>query len=442
MTSTTNPAGLNNPVLITNGGSSAITAASAMDALSPLTTKGDIIGYTGSTNQSLTVGANATALICDSTNAVGYSWGTAPSVTSVGLSSTTLTVTGSPVTTSGNMTIDLPASVAGNNMLLNASMELMLRFASQNTATTLTISAGTTIYTLDRWQCKVGASSAVTVIQQVFGAGTSARWVAQIQRNNANTNTNPVYFAQSLTRDMCLGAAGNKVTLSFLGKKGTLWTAASNNLTVTVYSGTGSTDISGIAGAFTGSSAVISTTATLTTTAQQFSATSSTLGSTVTQLCVEFSFAPVGTAGASDFFSVTDVQLEISPQFTQFNRKTNVQVYSDCARFYFKTFDATVQPASGVANQPVQWSASQAAVLSNPSSTFTFPITMFKAPTITTYNQAAAGAQVRDVTGAANCTGTSSIATPQGVAFTCTGAAGTAVGNALQVAFTADAEIT
>jgi len=130
MTSTTNPAGLNNPVAIANGGSVHTTAASAMDALSPLTTKGDVIGYTGSTNARLGVGADATALICDSTQTSGLNWGTAPGVTSVGLSSSNLTITGSPVTTSGSMTIDLPGSVGGNNMLLNAGMELMLRFAS------------------------------------------------------------------------------------------------------------------------------------------------------------------------------------------------------------------------------------------------------------------------------------------------------------------------
>lgn len=440
MTSTTNPAGLNNPVAIANGGSVHTTAASAMDALSPLTTKGDVIGYTGSTNQRLAVGANATALICDSTNAVGYSWGTPPSVTSVGLSSTTLTVTGSPVTTSGNMTIDLPASVAGNNMLLNASMELMLRYASQNTGTTSTLSASSTTYTLDRWQCKTGASSAVSV-QQIAGA-TSGSWVARIQRNNLNTNTNTIYFAQSCTRDMCLGAAGNKVTLSFWAKSGAGFSAASSNLTVTGYSGTGSSDISGIAGAFTGSSSVISSTATLTATLTKFTFTSSTLGSTVTQLCAEVSYAPVGTANSTDFFDITDVQLEISPQFTQFNRKTEVQVYTECSRFYFKSFLSNVAPAANTSGGQFAWTASQAATLSDPSHTFTFPTTMRVAPTMTLFNPSAAGAQARDITAAASCTSTTSIATAQGVAFTCTGAAGTAAGNQIYLCFTADAEIT
>lgn len=439
MTGTTNPAGLNNPVLIANGGSSAATAAAAMDALSPLSVKGDLIGYS-SANIRLAAGTNGLALVADSTAATGIVWAPAPNVTSVGLSSTTLTVVGSPITTSGTMTIDLPLSVAGNNMLLNASMELMMRFASQNTGVTGTIT-NTTVYSLDRWQCKTGASAAV-IVKQIAGA-TSGSWVAQIQRTSGNTNTGVIYFAQSLTRDMCIGAAGNKITIGFWAKCGANYSPTSSLLTVTVYSGVGVTDISGIAGAFSGSASAISTTVTLTTTLQFFTVTSaSALGSTVTQLCAEFSMTPVGTASTNDHFSVTDVSLEISPQFTQFQRKTAPQVYSECARFYQKTFDSTVLPVSNANNQPVQWSASQTGALSDPSSTFTFLITMFKAPTIVTYNTRAAGAQVRDTTAAADCSAISTIATPQGVFITCTGNAGTAVGNALQVSFTADAEIT
>lgn len=62
-------------VAIANGGTGQTTASAAFNALSPLTTKGDLLVYT-TTNTRLAVGTNGFALLADSTQASGVRWGT------------------------------------------------------------------------------------------------------------------------------------------------------------------------------------------------------------------------------------------------------------------------------------------------------------------------------------------------------------------------------
>jgi hypothetical protein len=60
---------------VTHGGTGQTTAAAAFNAISPLTTKGDILVYS-TTNTRLPVsGTNGQALIADSTQATGLNWG-------------------------------------------------------------------------------------------------------------------------------------------------------------------------------------------------------------------------------------------------------------------------------------------------------------------------------------------------------------------------------
>jgi hypothetical protein len=68
-------------------------------------------------------------------------------------------------------------------------------------------------------------------------------------------------------------------------------------------------------------------------------------------------------------------------------------------------------------------------------------VLMRAAPTVTTYNPAAANAQVRDFTAAADCSAAATTAHPNGILVSCTGNAGTAVGGALGVHLTAESEL-
>lgn len=60
---------------IANGGHGQTAKTAGFNALSPLTTKGDVIGHDGTDSLRLAVGTNAYALLADSTQATGIKWG-------------------------------------------------------------------------------------------------------------------------------------------------------------------------------------------------------------------------------------------------------------------------------------------------------------------------------------------------------------------------------
>jgi len=61
------------PIAISRGGTGQTTANAGLNALSPLTTKGDLLGY-NTVNARIPVGANGTVLTADSAQALGVKW--------------------------------------------------------------------------------------------------------------------------------------------------------------------------------------------------------------------------------------------------------------------------------------------------------------------------------------------------------------------------------
>ena len=98
---------------IAGGGTGQTTASAAFNALSPLTTEGDLIYYHSSANARLAQGSNGQCLTSNGTDPVWGSCSTGSgTVTSVGLSMPSMfSVSGSPVTGSGTLT----ASLANQN---------------------------------------------------------------------------------------------------------------------------------------------------------------------------------------------------------------------------------------------------------------------------------------------------------------------------------------
>ena len=363
-------------------------------------------------------------------------------VTSVGISSSTgLAIASSPVTNSGTITVNLPASVAGNNMIVNGDFQVWQRGAGGSAV--IPVTATVNIYTADRWQIGTGVNEAST-ITQVAGA-TSGSYLAQVQRNSGQTGTGIMTFITSLTRSMCIGAAGNQLTISFKAKKGADFSAASSQLFCEVISGTGSTDVSALTTTFAGQAAQINQPVTLSLSLTSYSFTCSAIPSNITQLAVGFYFTPVGTAGANDWFQVTDVQLEISQDATNFDRRNFQQELQVCQAFYEKSFGYITAPAQNVGINNDEFRFPQ--ILTGASGQDTGTI-LYKAPKQTTptlislYNPGANNSEVRNETGSVDCTSsTLSVNGTKGLSVSFVNAAGTLPGYILGVNWTSEAEL-
>lgn len=342
---------------------------------------------------------------------------------------------------SSNNTMNLSGSLS-QNRVINGDFQVWQRGAGGSAV--IAVGASTTAYTTDRWQLLTNANQASTVTQTA--GATSGSFLAAVQRNNGQTGTGVMRFCTSLTRDMSVGAAGNYITVSFKARSGADFSPASGNITVTVYSGTGTSDVSGINGAFTGSATPISQTQAITSTLTNYTFTSAAvLGATVTQLAVEFSWTPVGTAGAADTLLITDVQLEVNTAQTPFQRLSFADTLAKCQTFYYKTFFYSTAPATNTGVQTGEVSAMAAGVgTAGQWFSMAYPVSSrLLLPTVTFYNPAANNAQVRDVTAAADCSGTTFWSKGNSLLTIFTqGNASTAVGNLLSVHLTADSELT
>lgn len=119
-------------ISIARGGTGQTTANPAFNALSPLTTKGDLIGFS-TVNARLGVGTNTQVLTADSTQTVGFKWADNPLGTVTSVAATVpslLSISGSPITTSGTLAFTysgtaLPAANGGTGITSGTTGQLL-----------------------------------------------------------------------------------------------------------------------------------------------------------------------------------------------------------------------------------------------------------------------------------------------------------------------------
>ena len=320
-----------------------------------------------------------------------------------------------------------------NLLYANGGMEVWQRGAGGSAS--IAVAASTTAYTADRWYLTTAASQASTVSQQA-GLVNQSRWAARVQRNSGQTGTGLMRFAYPLTTDECVAIRGQTVTLSFYTSTGANWSPTSGTLSYVLYTGTGAEGKRN-ASSFTGEATPISSSVNLATSASaaQTTATSGgSVGTTITQCELQFTWTPTGTASTNDWFQIDEVQIEVGSAATPFERLTFAQALNECSFHYVKTFNYSVAPVANSGNRAGAIVGNDVAA---PTSTTSWYYRMRVAPTIVTYNPNAAngnwrnGGNTSDVSLAVSEVGTN------GANIRATGATGTA--DYLLVHVTADA---
>lgn len=300
--------------------------------------------------------------------------------------------------------LGVPSAYAGfKNILVNGDMEVWQWGAGG--AASIAIAASTTFGTVgsygpDRWTLGTQANQACTISQQA-GLTNGSRWCARVQRNNAQTGIGLQNFDSALDADMVAAIRGVPVTLSAVIRAGANWSPASGTLQMRLSTGTGST-LGVNAGSYTSAADDINTSFTITTSVVRYSGTA-TLRSTIAQAVVQFSWTPVGTAGAADYFEIDEVQLEIGGAPTVFDRRPFAVELEACQRYYQKSFPYAVAPAqSGGATGGFNVYLGTGVTGTNGGTIPLRPTMRVTPSTVTTYNPSAGNANVRDTTNSAD----------------------------------------
>jgi hypothetical protein len=270
-------------------------------ANSPLTTKGDLFGYS-TTQARVAVGSDGDTLVADSAATVGLRYSATPSA---------------------------------SNPILNGAYDIWQRGTSFSLAASTSAANG---FSADRWQTTTGANQACTLSRQSTGDTTNLpniQYCLRYQRNSGQTGTGFLPLAQSLETVNAIPYAGKTITLSFYARAGANYSSASSAFTVKIDSGTG-TDQNILTG-YTGGASPINASVTLTTTWQRFSATG-TIAATAAEFGIYLGFTPVGTASTNDYYEITGVQIDIGSVALPFRRAMNTLQgeLAACQRYYYR----------------------------------------------------------------------------------------------------------
>lgn len=241
-----------------------------------------------------------------------------------------------------------------NNLLDNGAFNI-----AQRGTTTVTAITTAAKYLHDRWAGTAGTSTS-SQIANVTGTPTLPTGftnAAQITRTAAQTGVVNVCLVQEVpTSDITL-LKGQPITLSFYMAAGANLSSAAGAVVAQVTTGTGSDEglatwLTGLTGA---ASAIPTANATVTpTSAYQRFAVTGTIPATATEAVVNFCFTPTGTAGTTDGFSITGVQLERGTVASQFEiRPLGVELTKVQRYFYQITEGAAIGAVANCHNSSV-----------------------------------------------------------------------------------------
>lgn len=278
-------------------------------------------------------------------------------------------------------------SAAGfRNRLINGGFNLDQR----NVGASVAVPTGTTAFSTDRWFVYSATGSLWTVQQQPTGPAIFP-WSLRVQRINGTSGTATATLAQIIENLNMADLAGQTVTLSFWAQAGAGYTGGTlgANCAVGTVSDEGRTLYSGAA--WTGFNPILAGSDVLSTT-WSFYAHTFTVPSNAKELACNFQETPSGTAGASDYYNIAAVQLELGNPASTFE-VLPYSVQLDLARrYYTKTFPYATVPAQ---NAGVSGQLSQYEIVANTIQNYIWqvPVSLRASPNLVYFNPIAANNQ-------------------------------------------------
>lgn len=335
----------------------------------------------------------------------------------------------------------IPEPAPNPNLLTNPSFDVW----QDNTTYTLTTTS--MVFSADRWKHNLTGNSGTNTVSRQAGFN-GAQYCIRLQRNAGQTNTNAIRVNQQIFTAVATSFGGKTLALTFDWQTGADWSSVTGGTPV-FRTGTGTDETVTSSGFPSGN--VTTTFSPAFAPAANSSGTYSgtiTVPSGITEAMLAITAgAFVGTAGANDWMQITNVKLEVVPTggvATSFVHPPISATMQECLRVYQKTFLDTTVPVqnAGAATGEYRAAATKAGANAQTLGTLQFKVVMRAAPTVTLYNPAAANAQARDITAAADCSSTTAQNTSTASCeIVTTGNASTAVGNTIGVHATLDARL-
>jgi hypothetical protein len=210
------------------------------------------------------------------------------------------------------------------NAIYNPTFSVNQRFGTDANTTMNT-------YAMDRWRCFGGGTGAAHSWTTRSDAGEGDQHYSRFQRPADNTVTVLMGITQGLETIDCKAFAGKEVTLSFRARGGTHWSPTNGTVGFGLAGGEG-TDENPVS--MTNTDTVFRIDANIPQGGGfvQYSGTG-TVPADKTQLSLQISWTPVGTAGAADYWDVREVQLELGDTVTQFEQRTYNEEFQLCQRY-------------------------------------------------------------------------------------------------------------
>lgn len=254
---------------------------------------------------------------------------------------TTLKATGAEINTgTEDAKIVTPKAIAdswinnGYNSLsrqaiINGNFDVWQRGTSFNQATAK-------VYGADRWATFNNVTNQASTITRQDGTGVyGSIYCLRYQRTAGQTGTNTCILVTSIESIDTQKLRGKKLTLSFYARKGANYSPTSSVFTSAIRTGTGTDEE--VLNGYTGVNDTLTQNNTLTTNWQKFTYTTPTvLADNVNELSLWFTWTPTGTAGAADYFEITQVQLCAGDVALPFMPKSYEEELRACMRYYYR----------------------------------------------------------------------------------------------------------